>query len=248
MLFWGVYVSKELSMPKDPIQFFNRFMGSGYLSIYYFMFSILGIYITLPLISPLSEKKNRNILKYAIIAFFFLNTLIPDILSFFKIYTSSSLRLQFTSWLIYPLLGYYVNTTEIKKQWRIVLYVLGGAAIIYHFLITYCFSTAAGALKTPASDYTQFHVLILASAIFVFFKQMRYKLSGKAQKILHRLAGCSFGIYLIHIPILQIEQRAFGITSKNAIYRFLCPFLTYAICVCIVLILKKIPLLRKIVP
>lgn len=48
MLFWGVYYSHEIKMPSTPIEFFNSFMGSKFCSIYYFMFTILGIYITLP--------------------------------------------------------------------------------------------------------------------------------------------------------------------------------------------------------
>lgn len=248
MLFWGVYYSHEIKMPSTPIEFFNSFMGSKFCSIYYFMFTILGIYITLPPLSPLSEKQNRGLLRYAIIAFFILNTLIPDILSFFKIWTSSSLRLQLVGWVIYPLIGYYLNTATISKKWRAILYLLGVASIAYHFLVTYLMSTSAGALKIPASEYTQFHVILTTSALFVFVKNLKLKLSDKAQKILHTLAGCSFGIYLMHIPIMQLEGKLFGLTSKTIIWRFLFPFLTYTICVGIVLLLKKIPFLRRIVP
>ena len=248
MLFWGVYYSHEIKMPSTPIEFFNSFMGSKFCSIYYFMFTILGIYITLPPLSPLAEKKNRGLLRYAIIAFFILNTLIPDILSFFKLWPSSSIRLQLTGWIIYPLIGYYLNTATINRKWRIALYLLGIASIAYHFLTTYLMSTSAGALKIPASEYTQFHVILTTSAVFVFAKNLKLKLSGKCQDVLRTLSGCSFGVYLIHIPIMLLERQIFQIAPKSIIYRFLFPFLTYAICVGIVLLLKKIPFLRRIVP
>ena len=247
MLFWGIYYSHDLKMPSTPIDFFNSFMGSRFCSIYYFMFAILGIYITLPILSPLAEKKNRSLLKYAIISFFILNTLVPDILSFFKIWPNSSLRLQLAGWAILPLIGYYLNTSHINRKWRILLYALGAASILYHFFAVFLMSTSAGVLKDPATEYNQFPVILTTSALFVFVKNIKVKFSERAKKALHTLSGCSFGVYLIHMPLLQLESR-FLSPSKSIVFRFLFPFLTYAICVGIVLLLKKIPFLRRIVP
>ena len=252
MMLWDVFITRSVNMPTSFASFFNMFMYSKFNSIYYFMFVILGIYITIPTLSPLSENKNRGILKYTIVAFFVLNTLIPDLLQFTQLSVNPNLKLQLAGWIILPLVGYYLNTTSFSKRQRILIYLLGAASVAYHFLITYCLSTSSGILKTPASDYGQFHVILSTSAIFVFFKNLRLKLSPRASGALKTLAGCSFGIFLCHILIMHYEsaiiRHAFGLQTSSWIYRLLCPFLTYALCVGLVLILKKIPFLRRIVP
>ena len=78
------------------------------------------------------------------------------------------------------------------------------------------------------------------------------KLSEKMKSFLAKLASCSFGIYLCHMLVMYYEggilKHVFGTPTISWVYRFLCPFLTYALCVGIVLILKKIPFVRRIVP
>lgn len=254
MFIWQVFIAKGLTVTDwSPVNIINILLSNGELYIYYYLFVIMGIYLTIPLFTPLTEKKNRKLLWYGVICFFIFNTLVPDILTFFGIHFNENLSLRIGEYLVFVFLGYLLSTCNLTKRKRILLYTGGLLAIVYRYFTTALFSANAGTLVRTTWGYSSFHSIILASAVFVFIKNLPLdKLSARVKKTCSLLAGCSFGIYLSHILVMHYElllfSSLFGMDSKSWIYRFLCPFLTYAISVLIVLLLKKIPFIRRIVP
>ena len=68
--------------------------------------------------------------------------------------------------------------------------------------------------------------------------------SEKGIKWLTILSSCSLGIYLIHKLAMSYELYFLQIKVDNVYWRFLGPFLTYFLCLSIVLVIKRIPYLR----
>ena len=96
---------------------------------------------------------------------------------------------------------------------------------------------------------------MLACAVFVLIKAINWE---KIYDRLHINAGTvakissySLGIYLTHRIIMYYELKVlgiFGITNSSVIWRTLFIFVTYMIAMLFVALLKKIPLVEKIVP
>ena len=251
--FFRVVVFRDLTLPEFTLPSIMRFIMTGkVLDFYWFLFLIIGIYFTIPILTPLSEEKHKSLLKYAIIALFIFNMLLPGIANVMNLTYNSDLYVKISSYMIYPLIGYYLSTYNIqKKRNRAILYNSGLLAILYQYIITSVLSYGANRSVLTALGYTEFPTAIYATAIFCFIRNARLDFSGKIQNLLAKMASCSFGIYLIHYLVMRLEGVVFGpvgINSKTWVWRFLFPFLTYAICVGIVLLLKKIPFLRRIVP
>lgn len=67
-------------------------------------------------------------------------------------------------------------------------------------------------------------------------------------KIITKISGCSFGVYLIHILVRSKITTMLHFEPANFMYKLLFPIIVYLISLLIIYILKKIPILKKIVP
>lgn len=92
--------------------------------------------------------------------------------------------------------------------------------------------------------------MFLAAAVFVFFRyDANVAALGKHPKVasaLKTLSGCSLGVYLMHTLIMVALGKV--LPTDGWLWRLAVPFLVYGLGVAATLILKKIPLLKRIVP
>lgn len=217
---------------------------------YYFIWDILGIYLTIPLFSRLitNKKEDNKLLWYIIIVFFLFNSLLPYLLSTIHVAYNYSFSLQIGSLSIYVILGYLLANTEIDKKKRIALYIFAILGVLFRYFMTYYYSNKYGFIDKSTWGYTQFHTIILSSAVFIFFKYLKYdKVSEKTRKVLAKVSSCSFGIYLIHLIVKHYEIRLFNLNVYSWEFRTIGVVTTYLISLIIILILKKIPIIKKIV-
>lgn len=85
----------------------------------------------------------------------------------------------------------------------------------------------------------------------MFIKNINFNNFIKSDKIknyLSKIAGCSFGIYLIHIIIKYYEIKIFNINIYSWQWRIFGIISTYIISLVIIYLLKKLPIIKKIVP
>ena len=220
-------------------------------STYYFMFIILGVYLTLPILSILSDEKYRKILWYIAIGMFITRSCLPLIFNVLEITYNNYLSVLFDSYIIFVILGYLISTMEINKKHRYMIYAMGILSLIFRYSVTYYLSTRDGVVNRLLFDYIQFHSVFLAVAVFVFIKNIQWEKIFKTPKsrvVLAQISSCSFGIYLIHTLVMHHEIKIFGIDIYSIKWRIGGAILTYIVCLCIVYILKKIPILKKLVP
>lgn len=91
---------------------------------------------------------------------------------------------------------------------------------------------------------------MLASAIFLLVKDIfsKKELKDKYAILLSKISSCSFGIYLIHQLVMSFEKWLLHINTAMWQWRTIGIICTYLISLAIVYIMKKIPLLKKVVP
>ena len=225
----------------------------------WFIFMIIGLYMSSPIIREI--VKNKNVMKYFLLLAFiftffipFVNQIIHD---FFKetktIFIinhkiqemSMNLVLGYTGYFI---LGYYLNLVTLTKKKTAIIY-LGG---ILGLLLTVALQIML-ALKTQEPNESYYfgyltpNVMFSAVAIFVLFKNLR--IFQKSNIIIQKLSKYTFGVYLVHVFILNLNLlKIFGLNtmSFNPILSVpLITILVYFLSVCVVAILHCIPVLRK---
>lgn len=234
----------------SPLDVVNLFFTNGTESVYYFMFVILGIYLTMPLLSQLTEQKHRKTLWLTVGLFFIFNSFLPNVLPLVGIKYNTNLSVQFGSYIIYVLLGYLLSTEDLAKKFRYLIY--GGAilGLIYRFTTTLLLSREADSIVKTTWGYGTWHCILLATAVFLLIKNCRplQHLSDRTKNLLAEVASCSFGIYLCHMLVMRFELSLFGINSSSWLWRSFGIIVVYSSSLALVLIIKKIPFLRRIVP
>lgn len=251
-LAWTLIVAIEKGI--NPMEigekaFINAIVNSKINNVYWFFIPLFGVYISMPVLSLL--KDNHKILWYMVGGAFLLNSVFPSIFRYLGLTWNGSLSMMtVTGLLIYPIIGYLFSVTEFTKKQRMIIYLLGIFGIVLRYSGVYIMSMQDGAINKLFFGYASYYAIFQACAVFTFFKYLplckKLAQSDRARKILKTLSGCSLGIYLMHMTVYRF--LAHYIQEYCWEWRLLVPFLIYAICLVATLLLKKIPILRNIVP
>lgn len=257
-MFWTVFmfvwtfgknIFSEFSNFKELL---NAFFESKEQGEYYFLFEILGIYLTIPLLSLLTKVEYRKTLWFTVCLYFIFNATLPNVLKIFGIYYNESFSIKFSGFFIFAILGYLASTQNFSKIQKRGIYIGAIIGVIFRYIVTVVYSQKLGRLYNDFWSYNTWYAMLQGLAIFIFVKDIGFlnKINNmpKTQELLGKIASCSFGIYLIHVIIMNGIVKLFKINVYSIIYRILGIIFVYCITLIIIMILKKIPFLRKIVP
>jgi surface polysaccharide O-acyltransferase-like enzyme len=251
MIIWKMFIG-ELEISKFSLKnILNIIFTNQEESTYYFLFLIMGIYLTLPLLSYFSKEEYRNILWYTVLVMFITKSVLPVVLKIFGISYNNDLSIQLGIYIIFVILGYLLSTQDIKLKYRIVIYILGILSVIFRYGLTYYWTIRDGVVNKTLFAYEQFHSVLLACAVFIFVKNIKFSKKfeeGRIPNILMKVSSCTFGIYLIHQIVMLYEMKILNISQFAWQWRTFGAISTYLICLAIIYVMKKIPLVKKIVP
>lgn len=214
-------------------------------NVYWFFGALFACYLAIPVFSLLVE--NRKALWYVVGLNFVFLSCAPILRVWFEF--SWSLDVPVTgSLILYVLLGYLLGNSRLERRQRFMIYLLGVFGFLVRFIYTYVLSIQNGVTDTSIKGYIMFHAVFLSAAVFVWIRQIRWErwLPKWLTDKLPLISSCSFGIYLIHRIVMYYETSLFGISTKSHMWRFVCIPLTYLLSLGIVLILKKIPVVRRV--
>ena len=248
-----MYISNNRNL--NLIQFIKDFSYCRIEVIYWFFPLILYLYCLIPVFSVFTEKNEHRKILWGIVLFIFIfSSVLNPLCSIFNISFPNIFQycIGQNSYIIFLLLGYLLSTNELSKKKRVIIYILGILSALIRYLYTYFFSIQEGIVNRNLFDYCSFVSVFLAVAVFVFIKNINWDIILKqlhiSTKILSKISGCSFGVYLIHILLKNNITNAFGLDVYSIWYRTIGALALYILCVLIVYLLKKVPFLRKIVP
>lgn len=243
----GRYVVDQLSFSKV----WDIFMSSDMMSVYWFFPVIISIYFAMPILSLLTGSDNRKWLWYMVAIGFMTYSFLPPVLKLFGLSFNSGYALPLTAgFLIFPILGYLLSTETIKRKWIIVICIAAACSLVLRYAATYFLTVQEGSTSYLLSDYRYFTGLLPAAAIFLLARNVdwgRY-IKGKMIGVLAAVSSCSLGVYLIHIIVMNSELRILGMTEESGTWRILMPVATYISCLCIVLVVKRVPVIRYLFP
>lgn len=198
----------------------------------WFIFMIIGMYISVPIIKRIITNNNEMLLflKICIVVSFIIPTVKMILDLYCKIFNKVVLdqiidtifvpynnltKDLMLGYIPYFVLGYYLNKVKLEKNKRKLLYI--GAIVA--FIITVFFSLKISQLTgVPHSElYGEFilNVFFQSIGIFVLVKNMRLNLSESGKKIIEVIANNCFSIYLMHDLIMNIMNDFLGINSLS---------------------------------
>lgn len=219
-------------------------------NVYWFFIPLFMVYLSMPVLSLLKDYK--HILLYMAGLAFLVYSVYPVCCIVFQIPMNGSIQIPVAGgYILYVILGYLLATTDMTRKTRILFYILGLAGAGIRFGSTILGSSESAGLDQTFWGYMKFPAVFLAVGVFVAAKYGPWdKLENtpKIRRIVTTLTGTGFGVYLMHMIVFRILQDATGLSMESGWWRLVMPFVIYGICVVLVLILKKIPVLKYIVP
>ena len=153
----------------------------------------------------------------------------------------------------YVLIGYVLHNKVLKLRFRLIIYALAVAGLLVHIL-----GTSSELKNNPNGSimlykgYYNLPCVLYSTGIFLFVKQAAVKIKNKkAIKVFLYLQGYTFPVYLIHRYFLDaFEENIHFIKLERAsgLYVFSATILALILSVLTTMLLRKIPVLRHIVP
>lgn len=218
-------------------------------SYYWFFIVLFSIYLSIPFLSAIPKEKRKATFGYGIIVAFLFNSMLPFLFSLFSIPYNNGLNIPVISgYLIFVLIGYWIDNYELTKKQRSIIYILGAIGLMVHIFGTWFLSYKIGGVSRLFKGYFNIPSLFHSVAVFTLFKYMKTDIQNSIGKITKYFSSVTFGIYLTHWFVLQFIINNTNIQRTSITYRTLGAIIIFLVCSIIVNLIQKIPILNKIVP
>ena len=205
----------------------------------WYVYSIIGIYLVLPVLSAFVSNNKKNLYILTLICGVF-EIIFKDISTVFEIGFSFPL----SGYCFYVLMGATLCVMEertLKKLFVpsvliLILTLIGLAIGIFAFDIN---------IK---QSYSAIYVAVMSVAIFIIFKRLFNK--AKVSLAIVSISKCTWGIYLVHPFFIHLFHKFFKVTIEgyNQFIAFpISCLVIFVISYSAVVILKKIPLIKKFI-
>ena len=262
-LFWNIfYVFYQMIHPSgktaDSVKsFISMFLNSKFQERYWFFIPLFAVYAAIPVLSLLLEVKNhRKYLWYTVVASFSLSWVIQPLCTVAGIRYNASMSMPVCGgYMMYAILGYLLSTEKWSKWKRITLYILALCSGIFAVSYTIVQSAAIGKTQQYFFSYDFFPSALTGAAIFVFVKHLfdeplkdcALQRGGKSGKFIRNVSACCMGVWLTHSLAIDVVSFLTDFPQSSYICRFVCPLFVFTACAAGTYLVKKIPVLKRIV-
>lgn len=254
-LLWSVEAYRDGSMPALRVALsMLKAVYLGDIEIHlWFLYVLVGLYLVTPLLRRLVSAAARPELAY----FLLLWLLGAPLVELGKRLTGYQTAFQIplvTGYVGYFILGFWLADIRLaaRGRWLALVGLLLAVAVTY-------FGTALLSSRTETIDaflYSYFSLpTVLASACaFLLLKDLGQRLDGRPQAALRALSATSFGVYLVHILVIDLlRSGALGLRLYSWMVAPLVCIPALALLVCclsalVVALLQRIPVFKWLVP
>ena len=246
---FGCIVLKTISLNDLGIKYvYNSIFNTSAVSVFWFFPVLFCVYLNLPLYAAVDKAKRLPVFSYIAVTGFLLNVLVPFFRGQFFQEWSFPFSVAVASYpVIYPVIGYLLSHYDCARPWRKIIYVSAAASLLAHIIGTYYLSMEAGSVVKTFKNLIV--AVPYASGIFLFFKTYGNKIMDTfVGSIVDYLKKYTFVIYLLHWFVMKLLLTLYPFNTKSLFYSLGMPFLIVPICMVFTFILRKIPMVKHIVP
>lgn len=255
------YPSLETKSIRNFLQLFYSNGVDGHL---WYLYAYISFLISLPFLRAMVRNLEGKYYYYMIGIVLFIVGVLP-VIEYLLWQGDRTLNWHSTvAWLninivFYPILGYFLqNKLDIVKLKKVIplLWVFNIAGILISSYMTYYKGVVTGGFS--AAESQTFHGNFAVLNIICIFVTVKYifayiRLPHWMEALISSVGECTFGIYLLHILVLRIPfmEKFLTFLIRNGVNSMLAVFIQ---CFCIMLIsyfitlvLKRVPVLKKLV-
>lgn len=260
--FWtGVYLAWSFYVTNTPVTLSNIWQGLGYdlfSGAYYqfwFIYLIVGLYLITPILRVVVGNGDLKIIRYLILLWF-LGVAVVPVVQLASGYTLNSGVFVIGGWIGYFVLGIYLQRVQLRPA---ILYGLLIGGFAWTLFGMWLLNFPLSGLQQPSFffDYLSANVIVGSVALFMILMKFRPDWPGSHHKITSRISQAisrnTLPIFLFHVIILESFERGFfgftlnGQTLNPLIEIPLIATLTLFVTLGLVLLMRKVPILKKLI-
>ncbi|WP_422658840.1 acyltransferase [Paenibacillus sp. EC2-1] len=215
-IIYGLYnqyyiLKSQMNVYEFIVDFGYRLLtDTNYIHLW-FLYAIIAIYMTVPLINKFIKTCTERDLRYYLLLWFIVSVAYRFVSDTAFRVTDQYISIPimnipfFMGYLGYFILGYYLFHYELPAKTKNIIYNLGILSFFLTPIATYIVSLRTGVLDEMFYGNYSITTFFMAAGLFVFFKDkeeaMNERTNHKIQKLIGSMAKASFSIYLIHLMV-----------------------------------------------
>lgn len=253
-LFWsivGIIITKQYR-GKDFVDILNIIINAKAIGVYWFFIPLFATYLSIPVLGSIDVSKRKAIFTYMVCLAVLCVATLPliSMLSSFN-YNNGLTPPVVSGYILYVLLGYMlVKYWKLDGKQRVLIYIVGIVGLLIRLLTVLFWSLEEGKIVNVMGGYTALPTVAYSAAVFVFFQYdlKKFGCNNLLKKVdFVKLSSYSFGVYLLHMGFVKYLPKLLHFSSYSIWWRTVGVLVVYGLCVAIVLVIKKIPYVRKII-
>jgi integral membrane protein len=255
-LFWSLfgfcYVWWYHGVPPDdsPSRIIEGILTHRYIDIYWFFMPLFAVYLSLPLFGLIPAEKQPRVFAYLIGYAFVSFSLLPFLRNISGIDYDWQIHSPVSAgFLLYALLGYYLGKWPPARRWRLLIYALGMGGLLLHCLGTILLSPP-DKVNELFKGYLNFPCVLYAAALFLWARQHDWSwlARGGVARLLTACRNAALGVYVLHIYFIWQMHEYFPQAKQVIGFRIFGALAIFILCVLIASLIRKLPLLRALIP
>ena len=218
----------------------------------WFLYILIGIYLATPILRVIVSAASRQDLMYFVILWFVTTPLLEVAQRLLGFPTALVIPVV-AGYVGYFVLGYWLAEIELNSRGRLFSLLGIIVAVAVTFVGTNILSANAGPIDAYFYSYFSPPTVLASICGFLLLKDWGQNM-GRVEKVLQIVSTCSFGIFLVHIfvtDLLRTGSLGFRLYSWMAPSVYMIPITALAVFTLsfgIVFVLRKIPVLKQLVP
>ncbi|MDE6107433.1 MAG: acyltransferase family protein [Oscillospiraceae bacterium] len=244
-IYYVVYALRD-GEPLNPVTYLRQLLNNGSAYHFWFVYTLLGIYLIAPFLKRIVDAAGVKEQIILLLIVMFPGAIRPWLNMAGPIYIFLFDPLM-ESYLGYFLLGYLLGSQSLSKKLRVGVY-LGGVAGFLIGSVGNLVTASPEGIPVPFNMAYGMNHYLCAGAIFVLVKTFFEKHEAgltRLDKPLAALSGLVFGVYWVHVAVLELVSRFLPGGTSLALLLVEESVLTLVFSVGIAWVISKIPGVRK---
>ena len=246
---YKLYILKNISKENfNFVSLWNYFFSSTIYHIFGSLHSFLLTYLLIPLLAHVEMNKKIEIYRYYFFILLITQALIPYLIniSTYNIVWIYTLKIGF---IIYIFAGYIIHNHKFLIYEKIIIYTFGIISFFVHYLGTEsCYFKNKKNIRLH-KGYLNFPSILYSCSFFLMIKEYGFIIINKVnKKMINKIGALTFGPFFLHKPLIEtlnkyniIKKYIFPITLLNGTFIFI-------LCLIFSSLLRKVPILKYLVP
>lgn len=252
----GIAIAKKIYSRRIDIEKLNfKYIYQGianneFIGFFWFLNALFVVYLSVPLFAAVEKEKRRIVFSYLVIVGFVLNNLVPFLDTLFCWDLNLPYKVTVTSGnLLWIPLGWLLENSILNKIQKIIIYIFAILGFLMHSIGTYILSVEAGEVILTFKGYNNVPCVLYSVGIFILLKDIgSVALETKMATFIKWLAGYTYPIYLMQFLLFDLVGHMSFVNTKSLLYRLGAPFIMASVIVAITSLMRRNPLLKKMVP